>query len=75
MTDSFNKVDKENLSNNMGKKEFEKELETANTEKAELQKANKKLNQEQLESATEIEKLKAQIAQLENDKKHGIEEA
>ena len=40
MTDSFNKVDKENLQNNMGKKEFEKELDTSNTERAELQKAN-----------------------------------
>lgn len=29
MTDSFNKIDKENLQNNLAKKEFEKELQAA----------------------------------------------
>ena len=46
MTASFNKVDKENLKNNMGKKEFEKELEVITAEKQELKNVNKQLCKE-----------------------------
>ena len=43
MTEAFNKVDKENLKNNMGKNEFEKELEASKAENRELTTLNKKL--------------------------------
>lgn len=59
MNEAFNKVDKENLKNKMGKEEFEKELQASKAENKDLTSKNKKLHEEQLESATEIEKLKA----------------
>ena len=46
MNEAFNRVDKENRKNKMGKDEVEKELQAAKTEGKELTKQNKKLHDE-----------------------------
>ena len=74
MTDKFNKVDKENLQNNLEKKEFEKELQTANTKQRGQSDKISSLHESKDNLAQEVEALKAQVALLEKEKEHVIDE-